>query len=373
MDHADGPKEARLTGMGTTTKRHDVKGHDLVWVRRLSLVGIGVVIALTAYLFARYPAAPADGLTLTFTLIGAVALTVYAYFALRDTRQVDLETAKITRYGVGCGLLVFLVVVAKIFGGVLLDQGAPLPSFLFANEAPFLITTGLISVAGGILLSWRVNKVAAGAFMGAWAALVAGIGAAVVLLGAAALDAKFGVESTLFSNPFLLGDPESSTVAAAVLQVGGLLVLLPIFTIIGGTLGDVIGVILARIGTLVRNGVRRARASTRLMLARNQARRGHLSAAATELGIVLEDWLRTAVRARSEGAVRRQQPFSLEQALIELREARAVTRGDMDEIQRAIQVRDEVVNRGSTPARDEVMRMLAVAQRLTRQKVGYVG
>ena len=109
------------------------------------------------------------------------------------------------------------------------------------------------------------------------------------------------------------------------------------------------------------------------MLARNQLRRGHLSAAATELGIVLEDWLRTAVRARSERGIRQEQPFSLEQALIDLRDARAVTRGDMDEIQQAIQVRDEVVNRGSTPARDEVMKMLAVVQRLTRQKVGYAG
>jgi hypothetical protein len=157
------------------------------------------------------------------------------------------------------------------------------------------------------------------------------------------------------------------------LQVGGLLVLLPVFTIVGGTLGEVIGVALARIAALVQNGTRRARASTRLMLARSQVRRGHLSAAATELGIVLEDWLRTAARARSEGAVRQQQPFSLEQALIDLREARAVTRGDMEEIQQAIQVRDEVVNRGSTPARDEVVRMLAVAQRLTRQKVGFAG
>ena len=173
-------------GMGATTKRRDVKGRDLVWVRRLSLVGIAAVVALTTYLFARYPAAPSNGLTLTFTLIGAVALAVYAFFALRDTRQVDAETATITRYGVGCGILVFLVVVAKTFGGVLLDQGAPLP-FLFVNEAAFLTTTGLIGVAGGILVSWRVNKVAAGAFMGAWAALVAGIGAAVVLLGAAAL------------------------------------------------------------------------------------------------------------------------------------------------------------------------------------------
>jgi hypothetical protein len=375
-----GTKEARPTDMGTTTKRRDVKGHDLVWVRRLSLVGIGVVVALTAYLFARYPAAPSNGLALTFTLIGAVALAVYAFFALRDTRQVDAETARITRYGVGGGLLVFLVVVAKTFGGMLLDWGAPLPSFLFANEAPFLTTTGLISVACGLLVSWRVNKVAAGAFMGAWAALVAGIGAAVVLLGAAALLAPnaaqgsgLGAQITLFSSPLLLSDTESSRVAAAVLQVGGLLVLLPIFTIIGGTLGEVIGVILARIGTLVRNGTRRARASTRLMRARSQVRRGHLNAAATELGIVLEDWLRTAVRARSERGVRRQQPFSLEQALIDLREARAVTRGDMDEIQLAIQVRDEVVNRGSTPARDEVARMLAVVQRLTRQKVGYVG
>lgn len=359
-------------GMGATTKRRAVKGHDLVWVRRLSLVGIAAVVALTTYLFARYPAAPSNGLTLTFTLIGAVALAVYAFFALRDTRQVDAETATITRYGVGCGILVFLVVVAKTFGGVLLDQGAPLP-FLFVNEAAFLTTTGLIGVAGGILVSWRVNKVAAGAFMGAWAALVAGIGAAVVLLGAAALDAKLGVESTLFSNPFLLSDPESSTVAAAVLQVGGLLVLLPIFTIVGGTLGEVIGVVLGRIGAVVQNGSRRTRASTRLMLARNQLRRGHLSAAATELGIVLEDWLRTAVRARSERGIRQEQPFSLEQALIDLRDARAVTRVDMDEIQQAIQVRDEVVNRGSTPARDEVLKMLAVVQRLTRQKVGYAG
>jgi hypothetical protein len=45
----------------------------------------------------------------------------------------------------------------------------------------------------------------------------------------------------------------------------------------------------------------------------------------------------------------------------------------MVEIQQAIQVRDEVVNRGSTPARDEVVRMLGVAQRLIRQKVGYAG
>jgi hypothetical protein len=372
-------KGGKILGMGATTKRHDVKTRDLVWVRRLSLVGIGGVVALTAYLFTRYPAAPSDGLTLTFTIIGAVALAVYAFFAFRDTRQVDAETATITRYGLGCGLLVFLAAIAQTFGGMLLDWGA-LPPFLFVNEAAFLTMTGLIGVAGGLLVSWRVNKVAAGAFMGAWAALVAGIGAAVVLLGAAVLlapnaahDSGLGAEITFFSSPFLLSDPESSTVVGAVLQVGGLLVLLPIFTIIGGTLGDVIGVVLARIGSVIQDGTRRARASTRLMFARNQVRRGDLSAAATELGIILEDWLRTAVRTRSERGVRQEQPFSLEHALIDLREARVVTRGDMDEIQQAIQVRDEVVNRGSTPARDEVMRMLAVAQRLTRQKVGYAG
>jgi hypothetical protein len=248
------------------------------------------------------------------------------------------------------------------------------------SEGAFLTTTGLICVAGGILLSWRVNKVAAGASMGAWAALVAGIGATVVLLGAAALlasnaahDSGLGAQIALFSNPFLVSDAESSTVAAAILQVGGLLVILPIYTIIGGTLGEVFGIALARTGTVVQNGTRRARASTRLIRARNQVRRGHLSAAATELGIVLEDWLRTAVRARSEGAVRQEQPFSLEQALTDLRAARAVTRGDMVEIQQAIQVRDEVGNRGSTPARDEVVRMLGVAQRLIRQKVGHTG
>jgi hypothetical protein len=32
-----------------------------------------------------------------------------------------------------------------------------------------------------------------------------------------------------------------------------------------------------------------------------------------------------------------------------------------------------VVNRGLTPARDEVVRMLVVVQRLIHQKVGYVG
>jgi hypothetical protein len=358
-----GSKEARHTSTGSTTRRREVKGHDLVWVRRLTLVGIGVVVALTVYLFARYPAAPpnglepSDGLTLIFTLMGAVALAVSTFFALRDTRRVDAETATITRYGAGCGLLVLLVVTARTFGGVLLDWGAPLPSFLLGSGVPFLTTTGLISVASGMLVSWRVNKVAAGVVMGAWAALVAVIGAAVVLLGTAAL----------------LGDPESSTAVGAVVQVGGLLVVLPLCTIFGGALGEVIGVALARIGTVIQNGARRARASTRLMIARNQVRRGRLSAAATELGIVLEDWLRTAVRARAKGAVRQEQAFSLEQALIALREARAVTRGDMDEIQQAIQVRDEVVNRGLTPARDEVMSMLAVAQRLTRQKVGYVG
>jgi hypothetical protein len=364
---------------GATTRRRDVKRGDLVWLRRLSLIGIVVVVALTAYLFARYPAALADGLTLTFTLIGAVALAVYAFFALRDTRQVAVETAKVARYGVGCGLLVFLVVVAKTFGGVLLDWGAPLP-FLFVNDATFLTATGLIGVAGGILISWQVNKVAVGAFMGAWAALIAGIGAAVVLLVTAALlaptaahDSGFGAGTTFFWSPVLLSDPESSTVAGAVLQVDGLLVLLPICTIIGGTLGDVIGVMLARIGAVVQDGMRRVRTSTRLRFASNQVSRGQFSAAATELGIVLEDWLRTAVRARSERGVRQEQPFSLEQALIDLREARVVTRGDMDEIQQAIQVRNEVVNRGSTPARDQVEKMLAVAQRLTRQKVGYAG
>ena len=56
-------------GTGTATK-----GRDFVWVRRLSLVGIAATVALTAYLFAGYPAAPSKGLTLTFTLIGAVAL-----------------------------------------------------------------------------------------------------------------------------------------------------------------------------------------------------------------------------------------------------------------------------------------------------------
>jgi len=75
---------------------------------------------------------------------------------------------------------------------------------------------------------------------------------------------------------------------------------------------------------------------------------------------------------RSEGAARRAQVFSMDQALIDLRAARAVTRDDMDEIQQAIRVR-EVVDRGSTPARDEVLRMLAVVQQLTRQNVGYVG
>ncbi|HEY7023235.1 MAG TPA: hypothetical protein VH349_19100 [Ktedonobacterales bacterium] len=358
-------------GTGTTTKGRDVKTRELVWVRRLSLVGIAVVVVLTAYLFARYPAVLSNGLTLICTLIGAVALAVYAFFALRDTGQVDEETATITRYGVGCGLLVFLVVVARTLGGVLLDQGAPLLFFLLVNESTLLTTAGLISVVGGMLVSWRVSKVAAGAFMGAWAALVAGIGAAVVLLGAATLLAPNTI--MVFSSPILPSEPESSTVAGAVLQVDGLLVLLPIFTMIGGTLGDIIGVILARIGSVVQDRSRRVRASTRLMIARNQVRRGHLRAAATELGIILEDWLRTAVRARSGRGVRQEQPFSLEQALIDLREARAVTRGDMDEIQQAIQVRDEVVNRGSTPARDEVEKMLAVAQRLVRQKVGYAG
>jgi hypothetical protein len=293
-----------------------------------------------------------------------------------DTRRLDAETARITRYGVGCGILVFLVVVAKTFGGVWLDQGAPLPSVLFGNAAAFLTTTALISVAGGVLVSWRVDKVAAGAFMGAWAALVAGIGAAVVLLGAAALlapNARLATETIFFWSPFLSSDAESATVAGAVVQVGGLLVLLPIVTMSAGALGEIVGVALARIGAAIQNGARRARASTRLMRARNQLKRGHLSAAATELGIILEDWLRTAVRARSAGAVRQEQRFSLEQSLIALREARAVTRGDMDEIQHAIQVRDAVVNQGSTPARDEVVRMLAVAQRLVRQKVGYVG
>jgi hypothetical protein len=363
----------------TTSKRRDFKGRDLVWIRRLSLVGIGLVVALTAYIFTHYPAALSDGLTLTYTLIGAVALAIYAFFALRDTRRVDAESVTITRYGVSCALLVFLVVVAQTFGGVLLDWGA-LPPFLFENVAIFVTTTGLIGLAGGMLVSWRVNKFGAGAFTGAWAALVAGIGAAVVLLAAAVLLAPNVAHNptlvtgiTFLSNPFLLSDPASSTVAGAILQVGGLLVLLPVFTVVGGALGEVIGMALARIGTLAQNGTRRARASTRLLIARSQVRRGHLSAAATELGIVLEDWLRTAARARSEGVVRRQQPFSLEQALNELREARAVTRGDMDEIQQAIQVRDEVVNRGSTPARDEVVRMLAVVQRLTRQKVGYAG
>jgi hypothetical protein len=368
----------------TTSKRPDVegrdaKGRDLAWARRLSFVGIGVVIALTAYIFARYPAARSDGLTLTYTLIGAVALAIYAFFALRDTRWVDAETVTITRYGAACGLLVFLVVAAQTFGGALLDWGAVPPS-LFENEAIFLTTIGLIGLAGGMLVSWRVNKFGAGAFTGAWMALIAGIGAAVVVLAAAVLLAPNVAHNptlvtgiTVFSSPFLLSDPESSTVAAAILQVGGLLVLLPVFTVVGGALGEVIGAALARIGTLVRNGARRARASTRLMIARGQIRRGHLSAAATELGIVLEDWLRTAVRARSAGAARRQQAFSLAQALTDLREARAVTRGDMDEIQQAIQVRDEVVNRGATPARAEVVRMLAVVQRLTRQNVGYAG
>ena len=163
-------KGGNILGMGATTKRRDFKTRDLVWVRRLSLVGIGVVVALTAYLFARYPAAPSDGLTLTFTLIGAVALAIYAFFAIRGHTPGGRGNSDDHRYGVGCGLLVFLVVVAKTFGGVLLDQGAPLPSFLFESEAAFLTATGLISVAGGILVSWRVNKVAAGAFMGAWAA-----------------------------------------------------------------------------------------------------------------------------------------------------------------------------------------------------------
>jgi hypothetical protein len=262
---------------------------------------------------------------------------------------------------------------------VLLDWGA-LPPFLFKNEAIFLTTTGLIGMAGGILVSWRVNKFGAGAFTGAWAALVAGIASAVVVPGAAVLlapkvahDSTLGAGITFLSSPFPLSDPEASTVAGAILQVGGLLVLLPAFTIVGGALGEFIGVALARIGTLIQNGTRRARASTRLMIARSRIRRGHLNAAATELGIVLEDWLRTAAHARSNGAVRQEQPFSLEQALIDLREARAVTRGDMDEIQQAIQLREEVVNRGTTPARDEVVKMLAVAQRLVRQKVGYAG
>src|SRR5262245_23429767 len=169
---------------GTTIKRRDAKGRDLAWVRSLLLVGIGVVVVLTAYIFARYPAALSNGLILTFTLLGAVVLAIYAFFVLRDIRQADAESARITRYGVGCGLLVLLVIVAKTFGGALLEWGAPLPSSLFANEAPFLTTTGLISVVGGMLVSWRVNRFGAGAFTGARAALVAGIGAAVVLLGA---------------------------------------------------------------------------------------------------------------------------------------------------------------------------------------------
>jgi hypothetical protein len=110
-------------GTGTITKRSDFKGRDLVWVRNLSLVGIEGIVALTAYIFARYPAAPSNGLTLTFTILGAVALAVYTCFAITDTRRVDAETAKIARYGVGCGLLVCLLVVAKTLGGVLLDWG----------------------------------------------------------------------------------------------------------------------------------------------------------------------------------------------------------------------------------------------------------
>src|SRR5262249_6213722 len=156
------------------------------------------------------------------------------------------------------------------FGGVLLDWGA-LPPSLFENEAIFLTTIGLIGLAGGMFVSWRVNKFGAGAFTGAWMALVAGIGAAVVVLAAAVLLAPNVAHSpallpgiTFLSSPLLLSDRESSTVSAAILQVGALLVLLPVFTVVGGALGEVIGVALARIGTLVRNGARRARASTRL-------------------------------------------------------------------------------------------------------------
>jgi len=287
----DGPKEGRQMSTATTSKRRDfegrdIKGRNLAWIRRLLLVGIGAVVALTAYLFARYPAALSDGLTLIYTITGAVALAIYAFFALRDTRQVDAESATITRYGVGCALFVFFAVIAQTFGGELSDWGA-LPPYLFENMSTLLATAGLISVVGGILVSWQVNKVAAGAFMGAWAALVAGIGSAVVLLGAAALLAPNTI--MFFTSPILPSATQSAPVAGAVVRVVGLLVLLPLYTIIGGTLGDLIGIVLARIGTFIRNGSRRTRASTRLVIARSQLRRGRLSAAATELGIILED------------------------------------------------------------------------------------
>ncbi len=351
-----------------------------MWVRRLSLAGAGLVVALTVYLFTRYPAVSSNGMIQLFTLFGAVVLTVYAFFAFRDTRRLDGEATKVSRYGVGCGLLVFLLFAANTFGGVLLDRGVPLPYFLVENGPAFLTTVGLVAVAGGILVSWRADKFAAGMLMGAWAALVAGIAIAVVLLATAAIlapisarDSKLAAEITFFANPFPLSDQESSTVADALIQAVFALVFVPIFTVIGSMLGEVLGLAMAGAGAVARNEARRARASTRLAIARGLIKRGHLSAAITELGIVLEHWLRSTVRMRSEGAARRAQPFSMDQALIDLRGARAVTRDDMDEIQQAIRVRDEVVDRGSTPSRDEVLRMLAVVQRLTRQNVGYVG
>jgi hypothetical protein len=352
--------------------------HDFVWVRRISLAAIALAVVFAAYLFVRYPSLAGDWIFQVLAGIGALVLGLAAFFIIKETRALDRQAAMICRYGVACGLVILALFLLNMLDAVLIDRGLPLPDFVILNPVTFLILSSVVALAGGILISWRADGIASGLRAGLWTALFGGIAIAVALLAGGVLlaplvatNTQFAHQITAIADQVPVGTGETAFAALCLWQASAVLFLLPVFTVIGGALGDVIGVGLARVGALGRDETRRGRVAARLATARALINGGQLRAAVSDLGAVIDDWLRSTTRLRVETAAPHGGTFSPERALVALRDARAVTRADVDGPLYALHLRDDVAQGSKEPSRDEVENMLAVARRVAAEKVGF--